>query len=204
IKNSTSADDFKAYLTRYPTGQFAELATNRIKSLEVVTKPVEPEPAFRNSDAVEIAFWDSVKNSTNAGDFRAYLERYPNGQFVTLAKNRLVPLDAAEKEKAKEEEAKRLEAEVAKPLKSFQIDHIQKFGWRSFTYPANLIFFRAGFRILRDANEPCHDYRLAKTDGVQIREIRSDKICCIRLRFQSAAEANEALAEIQRICKANP
>jgi hypothetical protein len=100
IKNSTSADDYKAYLTKYPEGQFSSLARNRIKNLEVVAKPVEPEPILRNSDGGEIAFWDSIKNTTNADDFRAYLKRFPNGMFADLANNRLKIWD-------KEEEAKR-------------------------------------------------------------------------------------------------
>jgi uncharacterized caspase-like protein len=107
IKNSTSADDFKAYLAKYPEGQFAALAKNKIKNLEVVSKPAEPISTSGNSGAAEIAFWESVKNSTNADDLRAYLEKYPNGEFVALAKTRLVPLETAEKEKVKAAEIDR-------------------------------------------------------------------------------------------------
>jgi formylglycine-generating enzyme required for sulfatase activity len=39
--------------------------------------------------ADEIAFWASIKDSTDPADFKAYLEQYPNGKFVTLARNRL-------------------------------------------------------------------------------------------------------------------
>ena len=39
--------------------------------------------------AFELTYWDSVKNSTNPDDFRAYLQKYPNGTFVELARNRL-------------------------------------------------------------------------------------------------------------------
>src|SRR5262249_47867329 len=39
--------------------------------------------------AFELAYWDSIKNSTNPEDFRAYLKKYPSGTFVDLAKNRL-------------------------------------------------------------------------------------------------------------------
>ena len=38
---------------------------------------------------VEITFWDSVKGSTDPYDYRAYLKRYPSGQFAVLADNRL-------------------------------------------------------------------------------------------------------------------
>jgi hypothetical protein len=37
----------------------------------------------------EILFWESIKNSGNVDDFKAYLEQYPNGVFVSLAKNKL-------------------------------------------------------------------------------------------------------------------
>jgi TolA-binding protein len=101
IKNSNNADDFKAYLEKYPSGQFASLAKNRINSLDAPTKPVESRTAPANNSATELAFWDSIKNSTSADDYRAYLEKYPNGDFAGLAKRRLAPLETAEKEKAK-------------------------------------------------------------------------------------------------------
>jgi uncharacterized caspase-like protein len=37
-------------------------------------------------------FWDSIKASRNAADFKAYLTRFPNGVFVELAQNRLAAL----------------------------------------------------------------------------------------------------------------
>jgi len=42
----------------------------------------------------EIAFWESIKDSTDPEDFKAYLQQYPNGTFVTLARNRLKKLEA--------------------------------------------------------------------------------------------------------------
>jgi hypothetical protein len=93
IKNSTDANDFKAYLEKYPSGQFVDLANNRIKSLEGSSK-LEPKSSI-TSDATELAFWDSIKNSTNVEDFRAYLKKYPSGAFVDLANNRISSLEAA-------------------------------------------------------------------------------------------------------------
>ena len=37
----------------------------------------------------ELLFWESVKDSTNAADVQAYLDRYPNGVYAVLARNRL-------------------------------------------------------------------------------------------------------------------
>ena len=50
---------------------------------------VAPEPPPM---AIELAFWDSIKGSTQYADFDAYLRKYPSGQFVELARNRLKAL----------------------------------------------------------------------------------------------------------------
>jgi len=36
----------------------------------------------------ELEFWESIKNSTHAEDYKAYLKAYPNGRFSALAKTR--------------------------------------------------------------------------------------------------------------------
>ncbi len=38
--------------------------------------------------AVEIAYWESIKDSANADDYKAYLKKFPNGQFADIAKRR--------------------------------------------------------------------------------------------------------------------
>ena len=38
--------------------------------------------------ALELAFWDAIKNSNSPLDYAAYLEQYPRGQFVALARLR--------------------------------------------------------------------------------------------------------------------
>ena len=38
--------------------------------------------------ALELAFWDAVKGSSNSADYRAYLEQYPQGRFAALARLR--------------------------------------------------------------------------------------------------------------------
>jgi formylglycine-generating enzyme required for sulfatase activity len=48
-----------------------------------------------NAAADEIAFWASIKDSTDPDDFNAYLKQYPKGKFATLAKNRLRTLEGA-------------------------------------------------------------------------------------------------------------
>lgn len=41
------------------------------------------------TDPVELAFWETIRNSQNPADFQAYLDRWPNGVFAPLARNRL-------------------------------------------------------------------------------------------------------------------
>jgi hypothetical protein len=43
--------------------------------------------------AVEIAFWDSLKGSSNPAEYRAYLEQFPHGRFGALAKSRIAALE---------------------------------------------------------------------------------------------------------------
>lgn len=54
-----------------------------------------PVSAQTATEAAETAFWDSVKDSRDPAEVRAYLEKFPNGLFAPLAKIRLRNLEAA-------------------------------------------------------------------------------------------------------------
>ncbi len=59
----------------------------RVDVQVTVTAPssiLGPEPA-----SIELAFWESIKSSTNPADFEVYLRQYPDGHFAGLARNRL-------------------------------------------------------------------------------------------------------------------
>jgi formylglycine-generating enzyme required for sulfatase activity len=92
IKNSTYAEAFRAYLEKYPSGQFASLAKNRISSLDASTRRVESKPVSNDVSPTELAFWDSIKNSNDPEDFKDYLSKYPGGQFNGLAQRRIAVL----------------------------------------------------------------------------------------------------------------
>lgn len=48
------------------------------------------QEAATSSDAnIETTFWTSIKDGSDPADFEAYLERYPDGHFAALARNRL-------------------------------------------------------------------------------------------------------------------
>jgi adenylate cyclase len=91
IKTSTLASEYEAYLQRYPEGSFADLARIRLKAI------AEDAAAMRvpKDQEIELAFWDSVRASTNAALIKAYLDKYPHGEFSTLARIRLDELGGA-------------------------------------------------------------------------------------------------------------
>ena len=65
-----------------------------------VSRPINTvEPAApRTADAAtfELSYWETIKSSSEAQDFISYLEKYPKGQFVELARRRAgVPALAA-------------------------------------------------------------------------------------------------------------
>jgi formylglycine-generating enzyme required for sulfatase activity len=67
--------------------------------------------ASEAASAAQMIFWNSIKDSQNPEEFRAYLKKYPNGEFADIARSRLTALETAAKEKAaREEEAKREDA----------------------------------------------------------------------------------------------
>ena len=49
----------------------------------------EPASAASVETDAEVVFWESVRNSSDPADLRAYLEQYPKGKFAALARNRL-------------------------------------------------------------------------------------------------------------------
>jgi class 3 adenylate cyclase len=53
------------------------------------TPAVAPAP---DPQAVELVFWESIKDSLRTADYEAYLEQYPDGNFTSLARARLAEL----------------------------------------------------------------------------------------------------------------
>jgi hypothetical protein len=41
--------------------------------------------------AIELSYWETIKNSTDPEDFKSYLRKYPDGQFAELARRRANP-----------------------------------------------------------------------------------------------------------------
>ena len=97
IKNSTNPDDFKAYLDKYPDGQFAALAKSR-------AQPTRTAAPAGDANSAEMIYWNTIKDSRNPADLRAYVTKFPNGLFVELANNRIASLEAEGREAARARE----------------------------------------------------------------------------------------------------
>lgn len=97
IKHSLNALEYRVYLERYPDGAFAPLARARLTTIEQGKMPIAAAPtvvAAVDPKAIELSFWDTVKDSSNAEMYQAYLDKYPEGEFVRLAETKLVELTA--------------------------------------------------------------------------------------------------------------
>jgi formylglycine-generating enzyme required for sulfatase activity len=52
-----------------------------------------PAAPVRAADRLEQGFWDTIKGSDNAADFKAYLDSYPDGPFAATARARLQQIE---------------------------------------------------------------------------------------------------------------
>jgi adenylate cyclase len=81
IQRSTSASEYEAYLAQYPDGRFSAIARMRLADFAAI-RDLSAEEALK----VDLLFWESVKDSSNPDLYQAYLQKFPDGQFVSLAK----------------------------------------------------------------------------------------------------------------------
>ncbi len=116
IKNSNNPNDFKAYLEKYPDGQFAELAKMR-------SNASKPSGGGGGGDSVEMMYWNAIKDSRNPNDFRAYVQKFPGGLFVELANSRIATLEAEANEAARARERSRRRSRP-------QHTHVRRERWR--------------------------------------------------------------------------
>jgi adenylate cyclase len=85
VEESGKHEEYREYLRQYPTGAFVALAQARLQS-----GTLKPPAVDR---AVELSFWESVKESQTSPPLKAYLEKYPDGEFRALAELRLAELE---------------------------------------------------------------------------------------------------------------
>jgi uncharacterized caspase-like protein/lipoprotein NlpI len=101
IKDSKSAEDYQAYLEKFPAGDFAPLAEIRLKQAGQSVTRVVPhggdvavpagaaEPA---ATAFEQAFWSAAQDEDSLDYYQAYLKKYPRGAFAEAAQQRMATL----------------------------------------------------------------------------------------------------------------
>jgi tetratricopeptide (TPR) repeat protein len=73
-----------AVIEGYRADELVMAVTNSASNAAEAT----PNVALVDPAALELSFWDTIKNSNNPEDFKSYLEKYPDGQFSGLAKSR--------------------------------------------------------------------------------------------------------------------
>ena len=70
-------------LEQYPEGTFASLARTRLDAAALSPpNPATPTPEEVAAEALDLAFWNSVKDSDWREELQAYLEQHPNGHFA--------------------------------------------------------------------------------------------------------------------------
>ena len=88
VKDGTT-DELRSYLERYPDGTFAPLARTRLAAIEDSIELSGEASSGAEPDELDLAFWNSVKDSYRREELQAYLDHHPNGHFATLARARL-------------------------------------------------------------------------------------------------------------------
>lgn len=84
---------------------YDELSSKLVLSTKAVSAPkpllaVAPSQGLSDAAAIELTYWNSVKESGNAELLQSYVDKYPQGQFVFIAKVRISELQAGAAPKA--------------------------------------------------------------------------------------------------------
>lgn len=75
--------------TGHDGGDFIFFRKNARRQGKPATTQTTPLAGVGDDAAYELAFWNSIEDSKDAADYQAYLQTYPQGQFVALANVRL-------------------------------------------------------------------------------------------------------------------
>ena len=76
-----------AIIEGYRADDLVIAVAGQVAAVPVTTAPSLAPPT--DASAVELAYWDAIKNSNDPKDFQAFLEKFPDGNFAALAKKRL-------------------------------------------------------------------------------------------------------------------
>ncbi len=95
----------RAYLKRYPDGQFADVAQTRLAEIEEARRA---ETAREERDA-----WDATRELNTIPAYQQFLQAYPNSGFADAARDRLFELEEEGKNSAAFEQARAEERKFA-------------------------------------------------------------------------------------------
>lgn len=123
-----AADNFSEAIQLAPVTKQQSLRDLRRQCFVAGTGPspataLPPQPGAMQA---EIVLWKSIENSSNADDFKTYLQSYPKGAFAALARRHLDELQAqADRDRQmRQEQEEREEARRAQELAStFAVTH---------------------------------------------------------------------------------
>jgi len=82
---------------RTPSSRKAKATRRSTAPANNTGKQTNGEPKADDALAVERTYWETIRLSTDPEDFKAYLKKYPDGQFADLARNSLRRLETARK-----------------------------------------------------------------------------------------------------------
>jgi adenylate cyclase len=85
IKDTQAPDELAAYLEQHPDGHFSALARARLARPAETANHDETPVAASPSEAVELTFWESVRDTEDPHLLAAYLEKFPEGEFAVIA-----------------------------------------------------------------------------------------------------------------------
>jgi hypothetical protein len=90
VKDGTPVE-LQTYIEKYPDGTFAPLARMRIAASQADAQgAADSASAAAVAEELDLAFWNSVKDSNRRDELQAYLDQHPNGHFAALARARLL------------------------------------------------------------------------------------------------------------------
>lgn len=96
-----SEDRYRDYLQRFPDGEFAEQAKNRLDRIETAKR--------REANSADREQWDRARRRDTVAAYRAYLNDSPDGRFRGEARERIRALRADEDSADRNREAQRIE-----------------------------------------------------------------------------------------------
>src|SRR3984957_10374966 len=98
VQLARSVDHFQTpgYYSQF-TGDFYFIAPSASQAAAATLAATGSQPAGPDPRQIELAYWESIKDSRDAADFQDYLRKYPRGEFAGLAANRAKSVSAIQR-----------------------------------------------------------------------------------------------------------